>query len=111
MTRGNRRIYTAQTKNDAIGQVLRAGLPLAHVARSYEMPEQTLDNWISKARRGDPPKAATQVQSDNELMGENARLKAQCARLTMERDILKKGDGVLCKGCTVKYAWIDEHTG
>ena len=97
MTRGNRRTYTAQTKIDAVGQVLRAGLPLAQVARSYEMPEQTLDNWIRRAKRGDAPKAEAHAHSDSELVAENARLKAQCARLTMERDILKKATAYFAK--------------
>ena len=37
---------------------------------------------------------------------ELARLRAQNARLKMERDILKKSDGVLRAGVAVKYAWI-----
>ena len=40
---------------------------------------------------------------------ELARLGAELARVKTERDILKKGDGALCKGCTVKYAWIARH--
>ncbi|MDI9334394.1 MAG: transposase [Cytophagales bacterium] len=51
MTNGNRRIYTAQTKQDAVGQVMRAGLPLGQVARAFEMPIQTLENWVRSARR------------------------------------------------------------
>ncbi len=40
---------------------------------------------------------------------ELARLRAELARVKMERDILKKSDGVLCKGFSVKYAWIVRH--
>lgn len=38
---------------------------------------------------------------------ELSRLRAENARLKMHVDIQKKGDGVLCEGCAVKYAWID----
>ncbi|MDI9334390.1 MAG: transposase [Cytophagales bacterium] len=51
MTNENRRIYTAQTKQDAVGQVMRAGLLLGQVARAFEMPIQTLENWVRSARR------------------------------------------------------------
>ncbi|NJS36190.1 MAG: transposase [Brachymonas sp.] len=87
MARGNRRKYTAQTKEEAVGQVIKAGLPLAQVARSYDMPMQTLENWVSKARRGDTPKFVAVVSDQDE---EISRLRALCAKLTMERDILKK---------------------
>ena len=46
MTTAIRRKYAAQTEIDAVGQVIKAGLPLRQVARSYYMPEQTLENWL-----------------------------------------------------------------
>lgn len=87
MEKAIRREYTAQTKADAVGQVLKAGLPLRQVARSYEMPQQTLENWVRIAKRGDAPKLSASV---SEQEAEISKLKALCARLTMERDILKK---------------------
>ena len=93
MTRANRREYTAQTKIDAVGQVIKAGLLAGQVARSYEMPVQTLENWVRKAKRGDMPKAVSVGDQEAEI----SRLKAQCARLTMERDILKKATAYFAK--------------
>ncbi len=93
MTRSNRREYTAQTKIDAVGQVIKAGLPLRQVARSYDMPEQTLENWVRKAKRGDMHKALSVSDQDAEI----SKLKALCARLTMERDILKKATAYFAK--------------
>jgi transposase len=87
MARGNRRKYTAQTKQDAVGQVIQAGLPLAQVARSFDMPIQTLENWVGKARRGEQPKFVARLSDQEE---EISRLQALCAKLSMERDILKK---------------------
>jgi transposase len=93
MTRANRREYTAQTKIDAVGQVIKAGLSVRQVASSYEMPEQTLEYWVRKAKRGDMPKAASVGDQEAEI----SRLKALCARLTMERDILKKATAYFAK--------------
>ena len=95
MTTANRRQYTAQTKMDAVGQVIKAGLPLCQVARSYEMPEQTLQNWLRKARGGHTPKIAGVALSDQDA--EISRLKVLCAKLTMERDILKKATAYFAK--------------
>jgi transposase-like protein len=87
-----RREYTAQTKADAAGQVLKAGLRRKQVARSFEMPEHTLDNWVRNAKNGNGSVAAgTPAKvSISEQDAEISKLKALCARLTMERDILKK---------------------
>jgi transposase len=93
MTRANRREYTAQTKIDAVGQVIKAGLSVRQVASSYEMPEQTLENWVRKAKRGDMPKAVSVSEQEAEI----SRLKALCVRLTMERDILKKATAYFAK--------------
>jgi len=95
MTRVDRRQYTAQTKIDAVGQVIKAGLPVQQVARSYDMPVQTLGKWVSKARSGEKPRQEATPVSDQSA--EISRLKALCARLTMERDILKKATAYFAK--------------
>jgi transposase len=92
MATGTRRQYTAQTKIDAVGQVVQAGLNAAQVARTYEMPTQTLENWVRAARKQSKG-ASTQACSPRSITDTDAlifKLKADCARLTMERDILKK---------------------
>jgi transposase len=94
MTRAGRRIYTEQTKADAVGQVIKAGLPLRQVARCYEMPERTLENWVRKARLGGAPKPSASA-SDQEA--EISRLKALYAKLRRERDILKKATAYFAK--------------
>lgn len=93
------RKYTAQTKADAVGQVLKAGLPKAQVARSFEMPEHTLDNWVRKAKNGTLviPTGTSVRASISEQEAEISKLKALNARLTMERDILKKATAYFAK--------------
>jgi transposase len=91
MAQVNRREYTPQTKADAVGQVIKAGLPMGQVARNFEMPKQTLQNWVRQAKSGDVPKINASGKAPiSEQEAEISRLKAACARLTMERDILKK---------------------
>lgn len=53
------------------------------------------------AGAGDKPVSQKQM--------ELARHRAQLARVTMKRDILKKSDGVLRTGIAVKCAWIARH--
>jgi transposase len=93
------RKYTAQTKADAVGQVLKAGLPIAQVARSFEMPQHTLDNWVRKANKGTLVIAAgTSARPGiSEQEQEISKLKALNAKLTMERDILKKATAYFAK--------------
>lgn len=98
MVQVNRRIYTEQTKADATGQVIKAGLPMSQVARSFEMPKQTLENWVRQARTGLAPKLNASAKAPiSEQDAEISRLKALNARLTMERDILKKATAYFAK--------------
>jgi transposase-like protein len=99
MNKRIQRKYTAQTKADAVGQVLKAGLPKAQVARSFEMPEHTLDNWLRKAKNGTLviPAGTSVRPSISEQEAEISKLKALNARLTMERDILKKATAYFAK--------------
>jgi transposase len=93
-----KRKYTAQTKNDAVVQVITAGISLAQVARTYEMPIQTLDKWVRTARQNAGSTSTSskpQVISDEQAL--ISRLKAENARLTMERDILKKATAYFAK--------------
>lgn len=90
-----RRQYTAQTKLDAVGQVIQAGLSPSQVSRRYEMPTQTLENWVRAARKqatgaatGKAPASSCGRITDTDAL--ISKLKADCARLTIERDILKK---------------------
>jgi transposase len=96
MATGTRRQYTAQTKLDAVGQIIQAGLKPALVARNYDMPIQTLENWVRSARKqiSTAGTTVTSTRSPRAVVTDTdaiiSKLKADCARLTMERDILKK---------------------
>ena len=59
---------------------------VADVARELGVVEQTLGNWVRQERidRGEREGTTTEVRE------ENARLRREVKRLTMERDLLKK---------------------
>ena len=50
-TRIPKRVYTAQYQDTAVRQVIEAGRSVAEVARSLEMWEKTLANWLHRCVR------------------------------------------------------------
>lgn len=72
-------------KQDAVQQITVRGYPVREVARRLEVSSHSLYNWLKLF--GEP--VAKSVDVDHEA--ENRRLKRELARVTEERDILKKG--------------------
>ena len=85
------------------------------------MVEQTLSNWVKAKREGKLKEVSGKAGVTAEQM-EISRLRAELARVKMDRDILHptdedlsagtpagKSDGILCKGPEVKYAFIERH--
>ncbi len=87
-TRGK---YTAEFKFEAVRQV-KAGQAISVVSKVLNIPKASLSNWVRLDRRGilsgasDKPTSAVVTPEQMEL----ARLRAEVARLRMERDIAKK---------------------
>ncbi len=86
--------YTAEFKQESV-RLVQAGQSIAAVSRNIAVSEQTLYNWVKAAREGQlveakgPPVTAEQM--------ELSRLRAENARLKMERDILKKAAAYFAK--------------
>ena len=59
------------------------------------MPKQTLENWVRLHEKGQLQGASDKPVSPEQM--ELARLRAQLARVTMERDILKKATAYFAK--------------
>ena len=57
-------------------------------AKILGIPNQTLDNWVRLSNKGELKGAGDKPVSAEQM--ELARLRAENARLRMERDILKK---------------------
>ncbi|WP_374807254.1 IS3 family transposase [Pseudochrobactrum kiredjianiae] len=95
--------FTDEFKLDAIKQITERGYSVADVSRRLGVSTHSLYSW--RKRYNAPEKAA--VQDDQ--LSEIRRLKQELARVTEERDILKKANRVLRQGCKMKYAFIKAH--
>jgi transposase len=96
MTKSKRGRYTLEFKQEAV-RLVESGQSQAAVARSLEVVEQTLGNWIKLQRAGRLKGASSRSQVTAEQM-EISRLRAELARVTMERDILGKATAYFAKG-------------
>ena len=88
MRHGTRGRYTLEFKQEAV-RLVESGQSPAVAARSLEVAEQTLSNWVKAHRKGTLKGATSKPLVSAEQM-ENSRLRAELARVTMERDILGK---------------------
>lgn len=84
---GKRRRYTAEFKAEAVRLVASSGKPLAQIARELGINEQSLHNWKRQATAADGRGVVADHFAQQE---ENRRLRRELARVTEERDILKK---------------------
>src|SRR5271163_3313522 len=78
--------YPKEFRRDAASLVIDQKRTVADVARELGVVEQTLGNWVRQERidRGEREGTTTEVRE------ENARLRREVKRLTMERDLLKR---------------------
>lgn len=96
MRNGTRGRYTLEFKQEAV-RLVESGQTVAAGARSLGVVEQTLCNWVRENRAGTLKGASSKPQVSAEQM-ENRRLRAELARVTMERDILGKATAFFAKG-------------
>ena len=78
--------YPKEFRRDAAALVIDQRRTVADVAKELGVAVQTLGNWVRQERidRGQREGTTTEVRE------ENARLKREVKRLTMERDLLKR---------------------
>jgi transposase len=79
--------YTLEFKLEALRQIA-AGQSVAVVSAVLGVASNTLHNWLKAQREGKLGGAGSKPVSAEQM--ELARLRAENARLRMERDILKK---------------------
>lgn len=79
--------YTLEFKQEAV-RLVKGGQSVPVTAKILGMPEQTLGNWVRLSDLGQLMGAGDKPVSAEQM--ELARLRAENARLKMERDILKK---------------------
>lgn len=84
--------YSDEFKRDAVHQITVRGYPVREVSRRLGVSTHSLYKWM-KLFGGPSP---TKPVMDHEA--ENRRLKRELARVTEERDILKKATVYFARG-------------
>ena len=82
-----RRRYTLEYKQEAV-RLVASGQKVSAAAKSLGIVEQTLANWVKADKLGQLRGLSSEQLSAERM--ENIRLRAELARVTMERDILGK---------------------
>jgi transposase len=91
-----RKAYTLEFKQEAV-RLVESGQRVSEAARSVGIVEQTLANWVKAHRAGKLRGSARHGELSAEQV-EIRRLRAELARVTMERDILGKATAFFAKG-------------
>jgi transposase-like protein len=86
--------YTLEFKLEAV-RLVKAGQEASVTARVLGMPKATLSNWVRASDKGELQGAGDKPVSTEQM--ELARLRAELARVKMERDILKKATAYFAK--------------
>ncbi|HJH09291.1 MAG TPA: IS3 family transposase [Psychrobacter pasteurii] len=101
--------YSDTFKAEAIAKVKENNGNLSQTAKELGIPMNTLANWHRKAERG--VLAGTQNYNSELIaaLDEIKDLKKQLRIAQEEREIPKKGNGVLCQESIAKYAFMQEN--
>ena len=83
--------FTEDFKRDAVLQITERGYPVSEVSQRLGVSQHSLYEWRKKFS-----KSATGSGDDNQA-AEIRRLKRELARVTEERDILKKAAAYFAK--------------
>jgi len=92
--KGKRAAYTLEFKLEAV-RLVKAGQANAVTAKILGIPKATLGNWVRLSAEGKLAGAGAKPVSAEQM--ELARLRAELARVKMERDILKKATAYFAK--------------
>ena len=95
MTKTSRARYTLEFKQEAV-RLVDHGQSIAAAARTLGVLDQTLFNWVKAHKQGQLKGVDTKPVSAEQM--EISRLKAELARVKMERDILGKATAYFARG-------------
>ena len=87
--------FSDDFKQDAVHQIVDRGYPVAEVSRRLGVSTHSLYDWVKKLSTRD------QSSDNDEQAAEIRRLKLEIARVTEERDILKKATVYFAKDATL----------
>lgn len=97
-----KRKFTSEFREEAVRMVLQERVTVLEAARRLEISAKTLANWVRVARQGKMPRTGVaasdrKAPSVSELEMEVSKLRAENARLKMEKEILKKATAFFVK--------------
>ncbi|EOZ4938411.1 MULTISPECIES: IS3 family transposase [Enterobacter cloacae complex] len=98
--------FTPEFKEEAVRQITERGYSVAEVSDRLGVSAHSLYKWLRAIK---PDNSEQHARDLLEAKSEILKLWAQLKRTEEERDILKKGRAVLCKGARLKYRFINEH--
>ncbi|HGO4162735.1 TPA: IS3 family transposase [Serratia marcescens] len=98
--------FTPEFKEEAVRQITERGYSVAEVSDRLGVSAHSLYKWLRAIK---PDTSEQHARDLLEAKSEILKLRAQLKRTEEERDILKKGRAVLCKGARLKYRFINEH--
>ena len=96
MTKTSRARYTLEFKQEAV-RLVESGQSIAAAARALGVVDQTLFNWVKTHRQGQL-KGAGSLPVRAPSRCRISRLRAELARVKMERDILGKATAYFARG-------------
>lgn len=86
MTNNKPKVYPAEFKESAVKLAIESKRPVSQTAKELGITRNTLYTWVDKYSK---PKESI-MRTDEHLYDELKRLKKDLARVTQERDLLKK---------------------
>jgi transposase len=86
MTTKRSKPYPSEFKASSVKLAVESSVPIAQTAKNLGININTLHNWIAKYS----PQKESSMQQKEHHFDEIKRLKKELARVTQERDLLKK---------------------
>ncbi|WP_149004720.1 IS3 family transposase [Escherichia coli] len=97
--------YSKKFKAEAVRTVLENQLSISEGASRLSLPEGTLGQWVTAARKGlGTPGSRTVAELESEIL----QLRKALNEARLERDIFKKSNCRFCTGVAEKYALIEQ---
>lgn len=85
-----RRAYTEEFRRSVVDHLATSGKSIAQVAAEFGISDGNLRMWKMRYGSGNEAANVTVPRTPEELARENQRLRKELARITTQRDILKK---------------------
>src|SRR6266853_579226 len=90
-----RKVYTEEFKRSVVDHLISSGKSVPQVAKEFGINHWNLRDWKGQYGLTAKPADAALPQSPEALARENRLLRKELARVTMQRDILKKTAPIL----------------